>query len=245
MGEKSVVFIIYGDGCAGSFQDIQSNTLRMRRYRGHSMEDVVNNMTDNAIVHQMRKDVQNFKGAKLVFLFGQIDIFYTYYQTTMIEGKKHLYKKIIDKFCQLLSDLGVLNQDLLVVSCLPNNAGSKEFEHKIRARYNLPNNYKISLRDVNQRRLKFNRYLATCCSSYGITYIDCDQELLDKDGLIKAEYRNPNLFSLHILREKQLELLSVYLHKHGFPLYKNLKVRKSRYNQPNALPRSTRTRNVN
>jgi hypothetical protein len=214
---------IYGDGASGPFFILENSKIKINRIRGTSIEDITS--TNNKLLKLLKKDIQTeFK--YLIFILGQIDLFYNYYYYK-IKNKKFNYKKIINNYINLLNSLKIDNTKIIIFAVIPNNIiNDNNFTNKIKKKYKINNlfiqqnikYFKYKFRE--NLRLKFNKYLKKKCKINNINFINCDNLILNKNNKIKNKYINPDKNSFHIIQDYQLEIMTKKLKKHGFNKYK-------------------------
>ena len=225
-------FLIYGDGAVGAFEGVESTHIILKRKRGYSIEQLVKEQ--GSMTARISNDLKLYttEEKKLIFVLGQIDVLYNYYETTAVNHLQYDFRPIIREFVQFLSQLSVPNKDIIVFAVIPNNAGTQEFIQKLSNKFKIKPSNDMKYQQINKRRVAFNQYLKTQCVSNNIVFINCDKQLLNKSKFVHKKYLNPNRYSLHIIREYQLEVMAVYLQKYGFPPFKASVIQQSKYNQP-------------
>lgn len=156
------MYYIYGDGASGPFFILEDKKIKINRIRGTSIEDITS--TNNKLNKILKEDIKT-KFKYLIFILGQIDIFYNYYYKK-INNKKFNYKKIINNYMNLLNSLKINNKKIIIFAIIPNNIiYDNIFINKIKKKYKINNlfiqqnkkYFKYKFRE--NLRLKFNKYL--------------------------------------------------------------------------------------
>ena len=222
MVQKDIV--IFGDSFVKPFNLIKSEKIKIYYKPKKTMKGI---SKKNDVYNCMVNEIKNNKNIKyMIFLFGFVDITYSYFYMKYVKKKKFNMKTIIKNYVITLSNLPIDNKKKIIINTMPNGSGEKEFENKVRYRYSIPQLSKqqryneFSIKCRNKRREKFNQILKNYCKEYKIKYIDIDKQLFDKNNCLLEKFIIPNRYDVHIIWEYQLELLTKKLKKYGFELFK-------------------------
>ena len=204
-----------------SRKSVFAHTFSAKSMKGVAKPNDSDGKKISTIVDKNRDNINT-----LIFLFGTVDLVFSYIYVKLIRKEKFQFKQIAKSFVEFVNGLDVDNKKKIIFAAFPNPASDKGYMKRIINSYKIPNLTQKEIQSYfgfkcrEERRKKFNGYLQEYCKLYKINYINVDKELFNKDqSNILEKYIVPDDYNIHLLWEYQLELMTKKLSKFGFKTF--------------------------
>ena len=211
--------LIFGDSFVGPFKLIDDKNINIYTFSGYTMKGITKK--DNKNRKKIIEIVNNISSPKcMVFNFGQVDLYFSYYYKKFIKNEKFEMEPTIKKYVKFINSLNCNNCNKIILSVYPTVLKDKYvFKSLLKYKILSEEDVKyISKSDKEQTSnfsfrynmyLKFNNLLQKYCKVYNVNYINLDNELLDKKtNRIKQQFVNPStIVSIHLLWEPLIPIL--------------------------------------
>lgn len=233
--------IIFGDSFVGPFTLIDDDNLYIKKFKGKTIRGISKmDFEDYKILKNIIIDKQkNNKINYIIFMFGQVDIFFSLYYLIFIKKQYNIYdylQETAENYIKMLLSLDMINNNKkIVLSIFPSLQEDKyafyilfvykilKPEELIKIFKKIPNefiNYVFSYKFRNTCRIYLNNMIKKLCEKNNIKYIDFDNILIDK----KTNKINKKLnllvspVNIHPMFET---IIDIYLSKLKFTNIKN------------------------
>ena len=203
---------IFGDSFVGPFNLINDQNVKIYKFTGATMKGI---RKRTEII-----DILNYdKRPKcIIFSFGQVDLYFSYYYVKFLKNKKFMMKSIIKNYVEFVNSLECNNCNKIIFSVYPTTLKDTDV-FKALIKYNILSEdvvNSISKSDKEKTSnfrfrfkmyTKFNKLLSEYCQLYKINCINLDNELLDKNKQLKPIYINYKYISVHLVWESIILVL--------------------------------------
>ena len=233
--------IIFGDSFVGLFTLINDDNLYIKKFKGKTIRGISKmDSEDYKILKNIIIDKQkDNKINNIIFMFGQVDIFFSLYYLIFIKKQYNIYdhlQETAENYIKMLLSLDMINNNKKIVfSIFPSLQEDKyafyilfvykilKPEELIKIFKKIPNefiNYVFSYKFRNTCRIYLNNMIKKLCEKNNIKYIDFDNILIDK----KTNKINKKLnllvspVNIHPMFET---IIDIYLSKLKFTNIKN------------------------
>ena len=210
--------LIFGDSFIGPFKLIDDKNLFVYKFKGSTMKGLTKENNENR--KKIIDTVNNNNNIKcILFNFGQVDLYFSYYYDKFIKNKTFKMDSIIKKYVKFISELKCNNCKKIILAVYPSPIKDKHIFNCLLYYDILSNKIVESISDTIKEKLsnfnfrykmyyKFNTLIKKYCKIYNINYINLDNELLNKDKTLKQEFINPeSMYSIHLLWEPLIPIL--------------------------------------
>jgi hypothetical protein len=205
--------IVFGDSFTETFKALKSKHMNIHTFFGASMKGVgrVDNKNRKIIQNIVKKNYSKC----LIFNFGHVDLFFSYYYVRFIQKKKFKMEPIIHNYVKFISSLRAQNKIIMAVYPSPvddsNVFKSLDFFGIIPKKSNINTTDKKRTSNYNFRfnlYKKFNKLLKIYCDRYQVIFVDVGKELLDDNNRVKTQFKKiTNSLDIHLLWEPILPIL--------------------------------------
>lgn len=211
--------LIIGDSFIGPFNLLDDKNLRIYKFSGKTMKGITKKEDKDR--EKIVNLVNNNKNIKcLIFNFGQVDLYFSYYYNKFIKNKKFMMSSIIKKYVEFINNLDCKKCNKIIISVYPTvlkdeNVFNSLLYYEILSNNNIKSINKIDIEKTSKFNFRYNMYkkfnnlLEKYCKIYNINYINLDDILLNKKtNKIKKKFINPITdVSIHLLWEPLIPLL--------------------------------------
>lgn len=211
--------LIFGDSFIGPFNLLDNKNLRIYKFKGKTMKGI--GKKEDKDRKKIVNLVNNNKNTKcLIFNFGQVDLYFSYYYNKFKTNKKFMMLSIIKKYVKFINSLNCNNCNKIIISVYPTVLKDKYVFNSLLSYEILSNDdiKSIKKKDIKKTSKfnfrykmykKFNNLLEKYSKIYNINYINFDNLLLNKKtNKIKKKFVNPSTnVSIHLLWEPLIPLL--------------------------------------
>ncbi len=210
--------IIFGDSFIGPFKLLNDNNLNLYKYKGATINGLTKENNKNRInIIKILKQINTPKC--IIFNFGQVDLYFTYYYKKFVQNKKFLMNSIIKKYIEFINNLDCNNCNKIVFAVYPTTIQDK-YVFDTLLQYGILLNNQINLiSDYTKNRvsnfkfryklyIKFNKLLEKYCNLYKINFIKLDNEILNNDNTLKLKFIDPiSKYNIHLLWEPLIPII--------------------------------------
>lgn len=210
--------LVFGDSFIGPFTLIDDKNLKIFKYKGGTMKGITKE--DNENRKNIIKNVNKYNNIKcIIFNFGQVDLFFSYYYSNIIQKKKFMISSFIKKYVEFIHSLNCNNCNKIIFAVYPSVINDKYvFDYLF--------NYGILSKDIinsisedDKKKLsdykfrfnlfsKFNNLLEKYSNLYNITFINLGPHLLNKYNKVKPLFIDPiSKLNIHLLWEPLLPII--------------------------------------
>lgn len=210
--------LIFGDSFIGPFSLIKDNNLKLYKFKGATMKGLgkCDNENRKKIINTINK---NKNMNCIIFNFGQVDLYFSYYYNKFINNKKFMMTSIIKKYVEFINSLNCNNCNKIIFAVYPSPIIDENIFNVLLAYGILSNNVVNSISNSDKKKvsnfifrynmyLKFNNLLEKYCKLNKINFINLDSFLLDKNKKIKSKFLDPvSKFNIHLLWESLIPII--------------------------------------
>ncbi len=202
--------LIFGDSFIGPFTLINDNHLKIFKYKGATMKGITKDDNDNR--KNIIKNVNKYNNINcIIFNFGQVDLFFSYYYTKFVQKKNIMISSIIKKYVQFIHSLNCNNCKKIIFSIYPSVIDDKYVFDTLYYYGILSKDIINSISDNDKQKLsnhkfrfnlysKFNHLLQKYSNIYNINFINFDSHLLNKYNKVKPLFIDPvSKLNIHLL----------------------------------------------
>lgn len=204
--------LIFGDSFIGPFSLIKDNNLKLYKFKGATMKGIgkYDNENRKKIIDTINKN-KNINC--IIFNFGQVDLYFSYYYNKFINKKKFMMTSIIKKYVEFINSLNCNNCNKIIFAVYPSPIIDENVFNVLLSYGILSNNNVNSISNSDKKKvsnyifrynmyLKFNNLLQKYCKLHKINFIKLDSFLLNKNKKIKSKFIDPiSKFNIHLLWE--------------------------------------------
>jgi hypothetical protein len=209
---------IFGDSFIGPFKLVDDSKIRIYKFTGATMKGITKKE------HKNRKKIINILSKNpnpkcIIFNFGQVDLYLSYYYDKFIKNKRFMMESIIKKYIEFINTIDCNNCNKIVIAVYPTTLKDKNV-FKSLLKYNVLSEDVINSIDKSDIEktsnfkfrynmyIKFNNLLEKYCKIYNINYINLDNLLLNKNKKLKDQYINHfDKDSIHLHWEPLIPIL--------------------------------------
>lgn len=229
--------LLFGDSFVGPFTLIDDDNLYIKKFKGKTIRGISKLDTEdykilkNIIIDKQKDNKIN----NVIFMFGQVDIFFSLYYLIFIKKQYNIYdylQETAENYIKMLLSLDMIDNDKKIVfSIFPSLQDDKYAFYdlfvygilKLEVLKKIPNefiNYVFSYKFRNTCRIYLNNLIKKICEKNNIKYIDFDNILIDKKTNKINEKLNlkVNNYNIHPIFEN---IIHIYLSKLKFTNIKN------------------------
>lgn len=229
--------LLFGDSFVGPFTLIDDDNLYIKKFKGKTIRGISKmDSEDYKILKNIIIDKQkDNKINNIIFMFGQVDIFFSLYYLIFIKKQYNIYdylQETAENYIKMLLSLDMIDNDKKIVfSIFPSLQDDKYAFYdlfvygilKLEVLKKIPNefiNYVFSYKFRNTCRIYLNNLIKKICEKNNIKYIDFDNILIDKKTNKINEKLNlkVNNYNIHPIFEN---IIHIYLLKLKFTNIKN------------------------
>jgi hypothetical protein len=207
---------IFGDSFTELFSLVDNKNLNVITIKGSTIRGITkpNNENRLKIINTLKK-ANNIKC--LIFNFGQVDIYFSYYYK-YVKNEKFEMEKIVKNYVEFIANLPY-NCNKIVFAIYPHFIKDENWFKTLLNYYILTQDEIDTLTEKEKKILSsmnfrstlvklFNKLLEIYCKIYNLTYINFEDELLDKNDNVKnIFYSNISIYNIHLLWKPLLPLL--------------------------------------
>jgi len=223
-------YIIFGDIFSKPFSLLKDNNIIFKNFDFSTAKNLIN--YDNKTSHTINEIVDNLNenDSYLMFLFGHIDLYLSYYTTIFVDKSEFIIDDVVKNYIEFINSIKYNNKQKYVLSIFPpflKDVNVIDLLIKYRfIRYHMISDLDKKIIEYHtnlNNRLKlfnnFNDLLKVYCDKYGINFIDTREDVLNKNGYLKDEYiQTLDDININLLWEPLIILLSKRLKKYGINL---------------------------
>ena len=234
--------LIFGDSFIGPFKLIKDKNIKIFKYKGATMKGItkINNENRLDILNQIKN---NKKPKCIIFNFGQVDLYFSYYYKKFVEKKNFIMKSSINNYVEFIKNLNCNDCNKIIINVYPTTLDD-EYVFKALLKYGIISEdimKSIDKSDIKktsnfkfryQMYTKFNNLLEESCKLNNIKFLNLNKYLLNKNNKLKSKFINPeSKTSIHLLWEPLIEILISNLIECNIPkIYKiNIKTSLNKY----------------
>tara|TARA_B100000902_G_scaffold392957_1_gene446324 strand:+ start:4170 stop:5051 length:882 start_codon:yes stop_codon:yes gene_type:complete len=210
--------LVFGDSFIGAFNLINDNNLKIHKFTGATMKGLgkIDNENRNKIITITNKNKNN---KCLVFNFGQVDLYFSYYYTKFVTKKEFDMTSIIKNYIEFINGLDCNNCNKVIFAVYPTTIEDKDI-FDVLISYGILSKKEVeSISDSDKKRVsnfnfrynlysKFNKLLEKYCKLYKITFINMDNILLNNNKKLKSIFLDPiSKFNIHLLWEPIIPII--------------------------------------
>ena len=210
--------IIFGDSFIGPFKLLKDKKLKIYKFKGATLKGITK--LENKNRKKIETVVSNSNNIRcLIFIFGQVDLYFSYYYAKFIQNKRFLMEGMIKKYVEFISNLKCKQCNKLIFGIFPNPIKDKHIFNTLLSYNILPENLINSIDKKEKDRLslhnfrfkmyiKFNKIIEKYCNIYNIKYINFDDVLLNKNNRVKDEFIiKESIYNIHLLWEPLIPII--------------------------------------
>lgn len=210
--------IIFGDSFIGPFKLLKDKKLKIYKFKGATLKGITK--LENKNRKKIETVVSNSNNIRcLIFNFGQVDLYFSYYYAKFIQNKRFLMEGMIKKYVEFISNLKCKQCNKLIFGIFPNPIKDKHIFNTLLSYNILPENLINSIDKKEKDRLslhnfrfkmyiKFNKIIEKYCNIYNIKYINFDDVLLNKNNRVKDEFIiKESIYNIHLLWEPLIPII--------------------------------------
>ena len=212
--------LILGDSFVGPFTLLNSKNLEIYLIKGKSMKGLTkeNDIHRNKIKNLVNK-YQNKNLECIIFNFGNVDLHLSYYYKKFIKNEIFFIEPMIKKYVEFIHSLDCNNCNKIILSAYPTTLKDKNvfdslLHYQVLSKNDIDSISKIDKEKTSNFNFRYNMYknfnnlLKKYCKIYNITYINLDNELLNKNKKIKQKFVDQiSNVNFHLLWEPLLPIL--------------------------------------
>jgi hypothetical protein len=211
--------VIIGDSFIGPFNLLDDKNIHIYKFTGKTMKGITEKTNANRekIVNLVNNNINT---KCLIFNFGQVDLYFSYYYKKFIKNEKFIMATMIKKYVEFINSLDCKNCNKIILAVYPTVLEDKNVFNSLLHYGILSNDDIISIKKKDIEKTsnfnfrynmykKFNNLLEKYCKIYNINYVNYDDVLLDKKTRkINKKFVNPATdVSIHLLWEPLIPLL--------------------------------------
>lgn len=211
--------LIFGDSFIGPFNLIDDKNLQIYKFAGKTMKGI--SKKGDKDMEKIVNLVNSNKNTKcLIFNFGQVDLYFSYYYKKFIKKEKFMMTPIIKNYVEFINSLDCDKCNKIIISVYPTvlkdeNVFNSLLKYDILSSNDIKSIKKIDIEKTSKFNFRYNMYkkfnnlLEKYSKEYDINYINLDDMLLNKKtNNIKQQFINPSTdLSIHLLWEPLIPLL--------------------------------------
>jgi hypothetical protein len=210
--------LIFGDSFIGPFTLLDDNNIKIYKFKGATMRGITKetNETRKKIITLVNNN-HNYKC--IIFNFGQVDIFFSYYYKKYIQKKKFMIDQFTKKYVEFIYGLNCNNSKKIIFAVYPTTIKDENVFNTLLA-YGILSDADIKLiskSDIQKTSnfnfrytmyAKINNLLKKYCNIYKLTFINLDNVLLNKNKRLKSMFIDPmSAYNIHLLWEPLIPIL--------------------------------------
>ena len=110
--------LIFGDSFIGPFKLIKDKNIKIFKYKGATMKGItkINNENRLDILNQIKN---NKKPKCIIFNFGQVDLYFSYYYKKFVEKKNFIMKSSINNYVEFIKNLNCNDCNKIIINVYP------------------------------------------------------------------------------------------------------------------------------
>jgi len=211
--------LIIGDSFVGPFNLIDDKNIYIYKFSGKSMKGIIKKEDKDR--EKIVNLVNNNKNTKcIIFNFGQVDLYFSYYYKKFIKKEKFMMASMIKKYVEFINSLHCKQCNKIILSVYPTVLKDENVFNSLLYYEILSNDDIKSIKKIDREKIskfnfryniykKFNNLLEKYSKIYNINYINLDDILLNKKtNKIKQKFVNPSTHaSIHLLWEPLIPIL--------------------------------------
>jgi hypothetical protein len=202
---------VFGDSFVGPFTLVKDANLKIYKFKGATMRGLTKDDNKNRldILDIIKK--QNNKINCMIFNFGQVDLYFSYYYTKFVNKKKFMVDEFIKEYVQFINSIDCKNCNKIIFGVYPHVVKDEHVFDCLISYGILTEEIVKSISDKKKLKLSaygfrcelyslFNILLKKYCDEYNIIYINFEDEILDKDKKVKSEFIDSvSKYNIHLL----------------------------------------------
>ena len=212
--------LVFGDSFIGAFNLVYDNNLKIHKFKGATMKGLgkIDNENRNKIITIVNKN-KNKNNKCLIFNFGQVDLYFSYYYNKFVTKKEFDMTSIIKNYIEFINGLDCNNCNKVIFAVYPTTIEDENI-FDVLISYDILTKKEVeSISDSDKKRvsnfnfrynmyLKFNKLLEKYCKLYKITFINMDNILLNKNKKLKSIFLSPiSKLNIHLLWEPIIPII--------------------------------------
>ena len=144
---------IFGDSFIGPFKLIDNNNLHIYKFKGATMKGITKQDNENRI--KILDIINKNKNIKcMIFNFGQVDLYFSYYYDKYIKNKKFMMKSIIKKYVEFISSIKCYNCNKIILPVYPSTIKDKYVFDSL-LNYGILSEDKVNSLDKSEKKKSF------------------------------------------------------------------------------------------
>ena len=213
--------IIFGDSFIGPFSLVDDNNIVIHKFKAATMKGLSKPKNSNRkqIINVIQKEEEKSNINCLIFNFGQVDLYFSYYYMRYVKQKIFEMEPIIKSYVEFITNLDCPGSNKIILAVYPSTLKDENIfgcllMYGILTEEQIANIPEIEKKKVSNFKFrfklyqKFNKLLAKYCKKNKLTYLSLDNFLLNKNNKLKSKYINPvSKYSIHLLWEPLIPLL--------------------------------------
>jgi hypothetical protein len=207
--------LVFGDSFSRTFTLFNDSNIKVTTYSGGSAKGLTK--LDNKNRLNIIDKVKSNKLAKcIIFLFGNVDLHFSYYYT-LIKNQPFNIKTIIEEYVNFVESIPTSNGvTKYIFSIYPSPVKTENVYYQLQ-KYGIleieeSKKYADLIIEHSDDKLRLNRlreannFLKIECKKRNIIFIDLNKYLL-KNNKLKPEFYDLSILNIHIRYEPQLEFI--------------------------------------
>lgn len=166
---------------------------------GSTAYGIANRASQTGAYTKFMAALSNQKHDVVIVNLGEVDTAYTLWRASERSGKsiQDLMPLAVRNYCRFLKDIHQEHPVVVISACLPTLADHADANDDV-AR--VRSTVKASQQERTALALEFNARVARFCAGHAIPYLNCAPAALGSNGVVRAEWVNPDRLDHHYAR---------------------------------------------